>query len=88
MNPPRTSDLPRIGVQILETALISERNNHSLPDDAGSMPKSASQHARRIILEVSDTPLENFNFDDPGNKGRFLRVGTVIANLNDVDGTE
>ena len=71
----------------LETVPISKRNNHSLPDDNG-MTYSTSQHARRIIVEVTDIPLENFDFDDPNNKRRFLQVGTVIANLNDVDGNE
>ena len=67
----------------LESAEISESQNYKLPDDEG-IEKTTSQHARRVIIEVTDVPLKEFDFDDPANRKRILRVGTVVANLNDV----
>lgn len=69
----------------LESVSVSQANNQTLPDDE-NISKSTSQHARRVIVEVTSIPQENFDFDDPRNEGRFLRVGTVVANFNEVNG--
>jgi uncharacterized protein (TIGR02598 family) len=71
----------------LQTALVSDKGNHGLPDDS-SITKSTSQHARRVIVEVTDIPKENFDFDDVTSRRHFLTVGTVIANLNDVEAND
>lgn len=68
----------------LESVPISRVNVQRLPDDE-SLSKSTNPFARRIIVEVTDIPQEEFDFEDPRNEGRFLRVGTVVANFNDVD---
>ena len=68
----------------LESANVSDAQDYRLPDDQG-VEKSTNQHARRIIVEITDVPDENFDFNDPANEKRFLRVGSVVANLNDID---
>lgn len=66
----------------LESVAVSDALNYKLPDDEEIL-KSTNQHARRIVVEVVDIPDENFDFDDPENKRHILRVGTVVANLNE-----
>lgn len=68
----------------LENVSVAQFNTERLPDDE-SLSRSTNRYARRVIVEVTDIPQEEFDFEDPKNEGRFLRVGTVVANFNDVD---
>lgn len=68
----------------LERITISSSSAHSLVDDTG-VTASTNQHARRIVVEVADSPIEEFDFDDPTNAKHIVRIGTVVANLNDLD---
>lgn len=56
---------------------------NSLPDDE-SLTNSTNLHARRLIVEVVDVPIADFDFDSEENSQRILRVGTVVSNLNEI----
>lgn len=68
----------------LEEVGISDSEDYSLPDDI-YLGKSTSQHSRRITVEITDVPLESFDFDDPENATRFRRFSTVVANMKNTD---
>ncbi|MDF1739487.1 MAG: Verru_Chthon cassette protein B [Verrucomicrobiales bacterium] len=68
----------------LEEIDISDSGDYSLPDDT-YLGKSTSQHSRRITVEITDVPLETFDFDDPENAKRFRSFSTVVANMKDTD---
>lgn len=68
----------------LEKVDISDSQDYALPDDT-RLSKSTSKHTRRITVEVTDVPLESFDFDDLENAGRIRRFSTVVANMKDID---
>ncbi len=68
----------------LESITVSDSEDYALPDDT-QLTKSTSQHVRRITVEVTDVPLESFDFDDAENAGRFRSFSTVVANMKDID---
>ncbi|MDA7920131.1 Verru_Chthon cassette protein B [Verrucomicrobiales bacterium] len=68
----------------LERVAISDSEDYALPDD-NRTSKSTSQHTRRITIEVTDVPLQSFDFDDVKNANRFRRFSTVVANMKDID---
>ena len=68
----------------LESVDVSDSQDYKLQDDA-QLSKSTSQHTRRISVEVTDVPLESFDFDDPKNARSIRRFSTVVANMKDID---
>lgn len=68
----------------LEGLTLPPESFYTLPDDE-TVLNSTSQHARRIIIEVTNVPVDDFDFDDPENANSIVSMGTLVANLNEAD---